>query len=109
MLEWLALDEFALLRQLFADDTLQQIYIYVRRDEARHVAMGLQYLYRTVQEKDKGELLAAERNAFSMLSFNPDTFSFLDRALQMGTGGAHDLLLRRHRMRVQSILNHARG
>jgi hypothetical protein len=46
MLEGFAADEFIILSQLFADDALGQLYRFVRRDEIRHVAIGLNYLAR---------------------------------------------------------------
>jgi hypothetical protein len=47
MLEGFAADEFVLLRQVFADDPLGRLYHHVRRDEIRHVAIGLDYLARS--------------------------------------------------------------
>lgn len=44
MLEGLAMDQFGLLTNAFKGDTLGQIYRYVRKDEARHVAMGMDFL-----------------------------------------------------------------
>jgi hypothetical protein len=46
MLEGFAADEFILLSELFGDDPLAHLYRYVRRDEIRHVAIGLNYLAR---------------------------------------------------------------
>lgn len=46
MLEGFAADEFIFFAQLFADDALGQLYRFVRRDEIRHIAIGLNYLAR---------------------------------------------------------------
>ena len=46
LLEGFAADEFLLLRQLFPGDPLAELYLHVRRDEIRHVAIGLSYLAR---------------------------------------------------------------
>jgi rubrerythrin len=47
MLEGFAADEFLILAEVFADDPLGQLYRHIRRDEIRHVAIGLNYLART--------------------------------------------------------------
>jgi len=47
MLEGFAADEFLILRDVFADDPLGRLYHHIRRDEIRHVAIGLNYLTRT--------------------------------------------------------------
>jgi hypothetical protein len=46
-LEGMASDEFVLLQEIFAGDPLAELYRNVRGDEARHVAMGLNYLQRS--------------------------------------------------------------
>ncbi len=47
MLEGFAADEFILLGEVFAGDALGRLYHHVRRDEVRHVAIGLNFLART--------------------------------------------------------------
>ncbi|MFL6139654.1 MAG: ferritin-like domain-containing protein [Frankiaceae bacterium] len=47
-LEGVALDEFFLIREAFKDDLLHDIYGFVIKDEARHVAMGLEHLERLI-------------------------------------------------------------
>lgn len=46
MLEGFAADEFILLAEMFDGDPLGHLYRHVRRDEIRHVAIGLDYLAR---------------------------------------------------------------
>ncbi|SCL23872.1 hypothetical protein GA0074692_1663 [Micromonospora pallida] len=46
MLEGLAADEFILLGEVFAGDPLGRLYHHVRRDEIRHIAIGLNFLAR---------------------------------------------------------------
>lgn len=49
MLEGLAADEFILLGEIFAGDPLGRLYHHVRRDEIRHIAIGLNYLARATR------------------------------------------------------------
>jgi hypothetical protein len=50
VLEGFAADEFLLLKRYFRDDRLGEIYHYVRRDETRHVAVGVSYLARALRD-----------------------------------------------------------
>jgi hypothetical protein len=52
VLEGFAADEFLLLQQYFMDDCLGEIYHNVRRDENRHVAMGINYIRRSIRDRD---------------------------------------------------------
>jgi hypothetical protein len=109
MLEWLALDQLALLRQLFAGDALYEIYCNVRKDEARHVAMGLEYLYRGVAERSRDEIQQLCDEAIARVPFSPDTLSFMDSRLGRSEGETHEVLLRRHEQRVRSLVMRGRG
>ncbi|MGM1057989.1 hypothetical protein [Saccharothrix sp. Mg75] len=51
VLEGFAADEFLLLKRYFRDDGLSEIYHYVRRDETRHVAVGVSYLARALRDE----------------------------------------------------------
>ena len=55
LLEGLAADQFVLLQQLFRGDPLGEIYRYVRADEVRHVAIGLDYLRRSYADPRQRE------------------------------------------------------
>ncbi|MGW7531794.1 ferritin-like domain-containing protein [Amycolatopsis sp. NPDC054798] len=46
MLEGIAADEFIILSHAFGSDPLGKLYHHVRRDEIRHIAIGLSYLAR---------------------------------------------------------------
>jgi hypothetical protein len=46
LLESVALDEFLILRDAFQGDLLHDIYGFVIKDEARHVAMGFAHIHR---------------------------------------------------------------
>jgi hypothetical protein len=109
MLEWLALDEFALLRQLFPDDPLDQIYHNVRSDEARHVAMGLEYLYRAAETRSREELRQLCEQGLARVRFSKETFSFMDSRLGLADGGTYAVLLRHHEQRVRSLVLRGRG
>jgi hypothetical protein len=57
-LEGFAADEFMIFRRAFADDLLGRVYDFVRRDEARHVVIGLTYLSKHLREFDHDEATA---------------------------------------------------
>ena len=57
ILEGFAGDEFTLLIKVFADDLLGTIYEHVRRDEKRHVIMGIDYLKQRLHDKAYGDTL----------------------------------------------------
>lgn len=115
MLEWMALDEFALLKKLFAHDPLGGIYASVRRDEARHVAMGLQYLYRESPGRSAAELEMIAQRGLELVGLSTTasdcsdenigaTLGFLDEGLGLGPGGTTRFLLNRHRRRLASVI-----
>jgi len=58
MLEGLALDQFSMLVDVFEGDTLGQIYRHVRMDEARHVAMGMDFMKAALRRIDPDEALS---------------------------------------------------
>lgn len=114
ILEWMALDEFALLKKLFAHDPLGSIYAAVRRDEARHVAMGLQYLYRESATRSAAELEMIAQRSLELVGLSTvasdcsdenigATLSFLDQGLGLGPGGTTRFLLDRHCRRLASV------
>lgn len=50
VLEGFAADEFLLLKHYFRGDHLADIYHFVRRDETRHVAVGVSYIARALRD-----------------------------------------------------------
>lgn len=56
-LEGFATDEFSIFVQAFAGDLLGTIYSLVRRDESRHVGIGIEYLTRRMGEFDDDEAM----------------------------------------------------
>jgi hypothetical protein len=120
ILEWMALDEFALLKQAFAGDLLGEIYAQVRRDEARHVAIGLQHLYRTAPSKGRDELTAIAEYGLNLVGLRSDeddcsheristTFSYIENRLHLKRGDCVKYLMSRHRRRLSSIISFGRG
>ncbi len=57
-LEGYAADEFMIFSRAFADDVLGDVYSFVRRDEARHVVIGLTYLAKHLRRFDIDEARA---------------------------------------------------
>jgi len=104
ILEGLAHDEFILFEKAFTDDILRRIYHNVRRDEARHVAMGLDYLARVHRDRAGGletaEFEEYEHIGFDLANLDKGAFAFMSNI----TGHDPDLLnqwfLRRHRARM---------
>jgi hypothetical protein len=109
MLEWLALDQLAMLRRLFAGDALDEIYRNVRNDEARHVAMGLEHLYHEVEARSREEIRQLCDEALARVPFSAETLSFMDTSLGLADGETHAVLLRRHEQRVRSLVTRGRG
>jgi hypothetical protein len=109
VLEWLALDQLAVLRRLFVGDALYEIYCHVRSDEARHVAMGLEYLHRAVEERSREEIRELCDEALARVPFSKETLSFMDSRLGLADDETHAVLLRRHEQRVRSLVVRGRG
>ena len=109
ILEWLALDQLVLLRRLFSGDALYEIYRHVRSDEGRHVAMGLEYLNRAVEERSRDEIRQFCDEAMARVPFSKETLAFMDSKLGVADGETHAVLLRRHEQRVRSLVIRGRG
>lgn len=106
MLEGFAADEFILLAEVFAGDSLGALYHYVRRDEVRHIAIGLNYLARTSRSAEAKE--AWEEHGAGWLAVGME-LTFLDgvsRSLGELTGRDPDSVkrwfLRRHHARLRA-------
>lgn len=52
LIEELAADEFAMLRIAFKGDVLEEIYSHVGADEARHTAIGMDYMSTVLRDSD---------------------------------------------------------
>lgn len=80
MLEGFAADEFGIFVRIFRGDPLSAIYDHLRRDELRHVAMGLDYLSRKLDSADALEafdLDRYERIGLRATGITPESFGWL--------------------------------
>lgn len=67
VLEGFAADEFLLLKRYFQGDRLADIHHYVRRDETRHVAVGVSYPARALRDDRVREEYRAQRGVVGRL------------------------------------------
>lgn len=59
LLEGFAADEFAVLARVFEGDPLGELYRVVRKDETRHVALGLVHMQQLAEDEDTRAEIAA--------------------------------------------------
>lgn len=104
MLEGLAADEFILLGELFAGDPLGRLYHLVRRDEIRHVAIGLNYLARATRTPQGREVWLAHAREWHDIGYALTGLEQVAAALARHTGrdaaSVQAWFLRRHRARL---------
>ncbi len=109
MLEGLASDEFALLKIAFKGDVLEEIYRYVSTDEARHVAIGLDYMSTVLRDS------AFEEHAHSLKEYgrvaleisglnNREAQVWLADLAGKDPDNVARWLLSRHRQRIDRLL-----
>jgi hypothetical protein len=105
VLEGIALDEFSLLAKLFDDDPLSRIYHLVRRDEARHVAIGLEYLARMLRVSPhwRAEFWSYESQARETAGLHGANLDLLGEQLGWAPGRVGAWLLDRHRARIARL------
>jgi hypothetical protein len=65
-LEGIASDQMTLMIKAYSHDLLGTIYQYVRRDEKRHVVMGMDYLARTLRHEPMAEELLEKYGHLAM-------------------------------------------
>jgi len=106
MLEGFAADDFHLLSLAYADDTIGQLYSYIRRDEVQHVAIGLSYLARQSATRAGRDLWTAHAAQWHAAGLE---FTYLDavarsHAAQLGRDPAavRQWFWRRHRARLSA-------
>lgn len=106
ILEGFAADEFVILSQVFGDDALGRLYRYVRRDEIRHIAIGLSYLARESAAppgRDSWEEHGAEWLAVgARLTALDDLSAWLAQLTGKDAGAVRRWFLRRHRARLRA-------
>ncbi|WBB80753.1 ferritin-like domain-containing protein [Micromonospora sp. WMMD882] len=104
MLEGLAADEFVLLGEVFAGDPLGRLYHHVRRDEIRHVAIGLNYLARATRTAQGRDAWQAHAQQWHDIGYGLTGLEQVAAALAEHTGrdaaAVQAWFLRRHRARL---------
>lgn len=104
LLEGFAADEFIILQRLFAGDPLAKLYNAVRRDELRHVAIGLDYLARAYSEPVNKEFWVShargcEARAIHLAGVNSMAV-FFENLLGMPPQDTRDWFLKRNSARL---------
>lgn len=104
LLEGFAADEFILLTEVFAGDPLARLYHHVRRDEVRHVAIGLNYLARATRTPHGLEAWVAHAREWHDAGLALTGLDEIAQALAEHTGrdptAVRAWFLRRHRARL---------
>ncbi len=80
MLEGFAADEFGIFVRIFRGDPLSTIYDHLRRDELRHVGMGLEYLSRKLETPEAWEAFDLDRYeqlGLRATGITPESFGWL--------------------------------
>lgn len=107
LVEGMALDQFSLLRDTMAGDPLGDIYNYVIRDEALHVAMGLDYLHfafshgRSDDVTEKLEWCKA--NTFGAARFTDELCAWMAEVTHRTASDIRVLFESRHQKRLDQI------
>ncbi|HEU4423658.1 MAG TPA: ferritin-like domain-containing protein [Pilimelia sp.] len=105
MLEGFAADEFVMLHRAFAGDPLSDIYRSVWGDEIRHVAIGLDYLRRSVadprvREQWRGGFAEWERRGLEFVDV-PVVSEWVGTLVGASPRRITTWFLRRHRARLR--------
>jgi hypothetical protein len=107
MLEGMAADEFHLFMVAFEGDVLADIYRYISRDEARHVAMGMDYLatfLRMPEHAHHGEQLERYgREAVRLSGLTPTAAEWLGRLVGRDGEEVWRWFLSRHNGRIRRL------
>jgi len=106
-LEALALDEFLILRPVFAHDLLGDIYDYVIEDEGRHVAMGVSYLVTAGATSRwpswREDLDRWAKILYEVADLNDASIDWLSGITGRSQVSIQSWFERRHRVRIASI------
>lgn len=106
LLEGMALDEFSLLAEAFAEDLLGQIYRSVRVDEARHVSFGIGFLQQQCRENSTRNRLSSwsSERVFALAGIRSGGFAKLAEIVGDASLDVEALLSRRIDRRLQQIV-----
>jgi hypothetical protein len=106
MLEGFAADQFILLGEYFAGDPLGEIYRHVRRDEVRHIAIGLSYLARESATRAGRDIWLAHADEWHDIGMGLTYLSEVSESLGEWTNRdpvmVQEWFLRRHRTRLRA-------
>jgi len=107
ILEGLASDEFYLMIEAFRDDLLSSVYENVRRDENRHVAMGIHYLRGHLPSPDspqERQLREVEDHGLEVAGVHSD--GYFDGLAEVTGRPAQEIrgwIVQRHRERMKRV------
>jgi len=107
LLEGFAFDQFTFLQRALGSDPLADVYNFVRQDEARHVAMGIDYLQFALHQEKSDEVFGiikwCEANIFDMGYVNPQLMLWLSEISGEDPSDIDKLFKSRHRWRLERI------
>ena len=107
LLEGFAFDQFSFIEPAFAGDPLADIYGYVRRDEARHVAMGIDYLSFALRRDTSDEVIDTlnwcKANVFTIGHITPEFIDWLVKITGKPSSDICKTFKARHEARLQQI------
>jgi hypothetical protein len=113
LLEGLALDQFKLLRAAFFDSPLGQIYAHVAKDEARHVAMGVDCIQYNLRENSSDEIIAVVKwcqdNIFTLAQVSPRLFQWLEEVTGESASDIEKRFVTHHQTRLDRMLQPLKG
>jgi hypothetical protein len=107
LVEGMALDQFSLLRETMAGDPLGEIYNYVIRDEAMHVAMGLDYLHFAFSHGRPDDVIEkfewCKANTFGAARYTDELCAWMAEVTHRSASGIREMFESRHQKRLEQI------
>jgi hypothetical protein len=107
LIEGMALDQFSLLRETMAGDPLGEIYNYVIRDEALHVAMGLDYLHFAFSHGRSDDVIEklewCQANIFATARFTDELCTWMAEVTHRTPSDIREMFESRHQKRLDQI------
>ena len=107
LLEGLAFDQFTFLQKAFDNTTLGDIYGNVMQDEARHVAMGIDYLKDYMRRDSSEEVKCTEKwcreNILELARVRPELFHDMEELTGESSSDIKERFIRRHNSRLEQI------
>ena len=107
MLEGMAMDQFGYLASAFEGDALGQIYRFIRADEARHVAMGMDFLKSALPNLNPEEALplleTCRADLFSVAQVDENSFKVLAKLTGNSFSELNERFLQRVNARFETL------